>query len=229
MDQHNQLHLWPDKSLRPSHKVSSGHMGLLPQVQGPFSGSHLEYWHQCTTDIWVLTTVQTSYSLQFKHSPPPFQGVTAASVTDPQDTAVVSQEVAALLLKWAIHMVHPLQLEDGFYFMPKQDGGLRPNLDLRQQKVAEIGILKSINENEQFIENSFNKINNTWLDLDTEVETESASDFNFINVSAACDVSVPQHDSGTVRVEGPAKVIMDEKQEVSGDCVTEKVRGGGRH
>ncbi|MGH0117788.1 UNVERIFIED_CONTAM: hypothetical protein FKN15_039959 [Acipenser sinensis] len=99
----------------------------------PFSGSHLEYWCQCNTDVWVLTTVQTGYSLQFKHDPSPFQGVTAASVTDPQDTAVVSQEVAALLLKLAIHMVHPLQLEDGFYSMPKRDGGLRPILGLRQK------------------------------------------------------------------------------------------------
>ncbi|MGH0149849.1 UNVERIFIED_CONTAM: hypothetical protein FKN15_015938 [Acipenser sinensis] len=88
----------------------------------PFSGSHLEYWCPCNTDVWVLTTVQTGYSLQFKHDPSPFQGVTAASVTDPQDTTVVSQEVAALLLKWAIHMVNPLQLEDGFYSMPKRDG-----------------------------------------------------------------------------------------------------------
>ncbi|MGH0137172.1 UNVERIFIED_CONTAM: hypothetical protein FKN15_007229 [Acipenser sinensis] len=93
-------------------------------------GSHLEYWHQCTIDIWVFTTVQISYLLQIKHGPPPFQGVTAASV--PQDTIVVSLEVAALLQKWAIHIVDPLQLEHGFNSMPKRDGGLRPILDLRQ-------------------------------------------------------------------------------------------------
>ncbi|MGH0131419.1 UNVERIFIED_CONTAM: hypothetical protein FKN15_046472 [Acipenser sinensis] len=120
------------KSLRPSHNVSSGPRGLQPWVHGPFSGSHLENWGQCTTDIWVFTNVQTGYSLQFKHGPPPFRGVTTASVTDPQDTAVVSQEEAALLQKLAIYMVHPLQLEDRFYFMPKRDGGLRPILDLRQ-------------------------------------------------------------------------------------------------
>ncbi|MGH0114557.1 UNVERIFIED_CONTAM: hypothetical protein FKN15_020468 [Acipenser sinensis] len=96
-----------DKNLRPSHKVSSGPRGLLPQAQGPFSGRHLEYWRQCTTDIWVLTTVQTDYSLQFKHGTPPFRGVTAASVTDPQDAVVVSQEVAVLLQKRAIRIVHP--------------------------------------------------------------------------------------------------------------------------
>ncbi|MGH0140305.1 UNVERIFIED_CONTAM: hypothetical protein FKN15_030255 [Acipenser sinensis] len=45
-----------------------------------------------TTDIWVLTTVQTSYSLQFKHGPPPFRGMNVTSVTDPKDAVVVSQE-----------------------------------------------------------------------------------------------------------------------------------------
>lgn len=48
-----------------SHKPSSSPGTLLPQVQTPFSGNHLEYWHQYTIDIWVFTTVQTSYSLQF--------------------------------------------------------------------------------------------------------------------------------------------------------------------
>ncbi|MGH0139376.1 UNVERIFIED_CONTAM: hypothetical protein FKN15_031233 [Acipenser sinensis] len=58
-------------------------------------------------DIWVPTTIQTSYCLQLKHVPPPFRGVNTTSVTDPKDTAVVSQEVAALLQKLAIHVVHP--------------------------------------------------------------------------------------------------------------------------
>ncbi|MGH0163898.1 UNVERIFIED_CONTAM: hypothetical protein FKN15_046286 [Acipenser sinensis] len=34
-------------------------------------------------------------------------------------------EVAALLQKQAMHMVHPFKLEDRFYSMPKRDGGLR--------------------------------------------------------------------------------------------------------
>ncbi|MGH0137883.1 UNVERIFIED_CONTAM: hypothetical protein FKN15_033582 [Acipenser sinensis] len=87
-----------DKSLRPSHKVSSGPRSLLSQTQGPFSGIHLECWCQCTTDIWVPTTIETGYSLQFKHGPPPFQGVTPTSVKDQQGAAVVSQEVAAVQL-----------------------------------------------------------------------------------------------------------------------------------
>ncbi|MGH0159810.1 UNVERIFIED_CONTAM: hypothetical protein FKN15_044085 [Acipenser sinensis] len=45
----------------------------------------------------------------------PTEDVTTTSVTDPQDAAVVSQEAAALLQKWAIRMIDPLQLEEGFY------------------------------------------------------------------------------------------------------------------
>ncbi|MGH0150015.1 UNVERIFIED_CONTAM: hypothetical protein FKN15_026360 [Acipenser sinensis] len=74
------------------HKPSSSPRSLLPQAQDPFSGNYLEYWRPCTTDISVLTTVQTGYSLQFKHGPTPFRSVTPTSVTEPQDVAVVSQE-----------------------------------------------------------------------------------------------------------------------------------------
>ncbi|MGH0127624.1 UNVERIFIED_CONTAM: hypothetical protein FKN15_036604 [Acipenser sinensis] len=60
------------------------------------------------------TTVQTVYSLQLKHCPPPFRSVNVTSVTDLQDDAVVSQEVAALLQKWAL-CTDPFPLEEGFY------------------------------------------------------------------------------------------------------------------
>ncbi|MGH0141172.1 UNVERIFIED_CONTAM: hypothetical protein FKN15_062705 [Acipenser sinensis] len=50
---------------------------------------------------------ETDCSLQFKHGASPFRGVTTTSVTDPLDAAVVSQEVAALLQKWAIRMIDP--------------------------------------------------------------------------------------------------------------------------
>ena len=63
-------------------------------------------------------------------------------------------------------------------------------------------------------------MNNTWLVLDTEGDTENDCDFNFINAPAPCNVSVSQHKRGTVCVEGPEKVNMDERQEVSGDWVT---------
>ncbi|MGH0142930.1 UNVERIFIED_CONTAM: hypothetical protein FKN15_030505 [Acipenser sinensis] len=46
-----------------SRRRNSGPRSLLPQAQAPFSWSHLEYWRQCTTDIWVLTNVQTSCPL----------------------------------------------------------------------------------------------------------------------------------------------------------------------
>lgn len=56
---------------------------------------------------------------------------------DPQDAAVMSLEVAALLKKQAIRMMDPLQLEEMFYsryfLVSKWDGGLRPILSLRPQ------------------------------------------------------------------------------------------------
>ncbi|MGH0132055.1 UNVERIFIED_CONTAM: hypothetical protein FKN15_055671 [Acipenser sinensis] len=55
----------------------------------------------CCSDR-LLTTVQAPS--------PTLSGVTATSVTDPQDAAVVSQEVAALLQKQAIRMIEPFQL-----------------------------------------------------------------------------------------------------------------------
>ncbi|MGH0115273.1 UNVERIFIED_CONTAM: hypothetical protein FKN15_006701 [Acipenser sinensis] len=91
----------PRESRRKAHRKpplqsSSLSSNLLPQAQGPFSGSHLQYWLQCTTDTWVLNTVQTVYSLQFRHGPPPFRGVTTTLFMGP---IVLSQEVTALLQK----------------------------------------------------------------------------------------------------------------------------------
>ncbi|MGH0127013.1 UNVERIFIED_CONTAM: hypothetical protein FKN15_027873 [Acipenser sinensis] len=51
--------------------------------------------------------------------------VTVASVIDTKDAALMSQEVAALLQKQAIRMIHSLQLKDEFYSTPKRDGCLR--------------------------------------------------------------------------------------------------------
>ncbi|MGH0160057.1 UNVERIFIED_CONTAM: hypothetical protein FKN15_038484 [Acipenser sinensis] len=88
-----------------------------PPVSKPAANcpSSLKYWHNQLRLlpeeefksskrllIWVLTTVQIGYSLQFKLSPPPFRGVTLTSVTNPQDVVAVSQVVAALLQKLAI-------------------------------------------------------------------------------------------------------------------------------
>ncbi|MGH0170009.1 UNVERIFIED_CONTAM: hypothetical protein FKN15_057998 [Acipenser sinensis] len=44
------------EDLRLSHKPGNGPRAFLPQAQGSFSGNHLEYWHQCTMDICVLST-----------------------------------------------------------------------------------------------------------------------------------------------------------------------------
>ncbi|MGH0164071.1 UNVERIFIED_CONTAM: hypothetical protein FKN15_046416 [Acipenser sinensis] len=50
-----------------------------------------DYWNQCTTDSWVLNTVQAGYSLNFQHGPPPFQGETITIVTYPQAIAQASK------------------------------------------------------------------------------------------------------------------------------------------
>ncbi|MGH0115485.1 UNVERIFIED_CONTAM: hypothetical protein FKN15_024815 [Acipenser sinensis] len=67
---YNRLHCPVQRqNLKPSHKMSNGLRGLLPQAQGPFSGSYLDYWRRYTTDIWVLTTIQTGYSAVEAWSP----------------------------------------------------------------------------------------------------------------------------------------------------------------
>ncbi|MGH0137577.1 UNVERIFIED_CONTAM: hypothetical protein FKN15_008110 [Acipenser sinensis] len=76
--------------------------GLRPQ--NPFSAHQLHYWHACTSDTWVLTTVQNGYVLQFLLGTPPFREITNTFVTDPLQassqegavahTAVVTQHLA---------------------------------------------------------------------------------------------------------------------------------------
>ncbi|MGH0156962.1 UNVERIFIED_CONTAM: hypothetical protein FKN15_032680 [Acipenser sinensis] len=79
------------RSLRLSHKQSSSSSNLLPQAQGPCSGTHLEYWRQCTTDTWVLNIVQTGYSLQFRHGLPPFSGLFQLNKTHSSDVSEASR------------------------------------------------------------------------------------------------------------------------------------------
>ncbi|MGH0164888.1 UNVERIFIED_CONTAM: hypothetical protein FKN15_048117 [Acipenser sinensis] len=78
------LHLNREKRHHP--RQINNPRALLPQVQCPFHQAHLDYWRSCTTDTWVLTTIQTGYSIQFQHGPPPFWGVTTTTVMNPQDT-----------------------------------------------------------------------------------------------------------------------------------------------
>ncbi|MGH0134855.1 UNVERIFIED_CONTAM: hypothetical protein FKN15_027491 [Acipenser sinensis] len=63
--------------------------------QGPFLAQQLQYWRACTTDTWVLATVQNGYVLQFHLGPPPFRGITNTFVTDPLQALVLQKEVAA--------------------------------------------------------------------------------------------------------------------------------------
>lgn len=117
-------------------KTSSSPRALLPQVQGPFSQDHLDYWTQCTHDAWVLTTVHLGYSLQFSHGPPPFWGVVHTLVTDSRANKSLDLEIQTLPCKHAIRTVPSSDMIGGFYLkyflVPKRDGGLRPIPDLRQ-------------------------------------------------------------------------------------------------
>ncbi|MGH0147520.1 UNVERIFIED_CONTAM: hypothetical protein FKN15_017240 [Acipenser sinensis] len=108
MDRHSRLCLLPEVVFRTGPWlftaeaiISSRAAALGVCCHRPRSPSQGTIWRQCTTDIWVLTTIQTGYSLQFKHDPPPFQGVTPTSVTDLKNATVVPQEVAALLLSYS--------------------------------------------------------------------------------------------------------------------------------
>ncbi|MGH0137835.1 UNVERIFIED_CONTAM: hypothetical protein FKN15_038399 [Acipenser sinensis] len=59
----------------PHHNLSSPSRapeGWRPQT--PFRHNR-QYWHACTSDTWVLATVQNGYVLQFRLGPPPFRGI----------------------------------------------------------------------------------------------------------------------------------------------------------
>ncbi|MGH0129857.1 UNVERIFIED_CONTAM: hypothetical protein FKN15_040001 [Acipenser sinensis] len=83
--------------------------GWRPQT--PFSTQQLQYWCACTSDAWVLTTVQTGFALQFCSDPPPFRSVLSTFVSDPLQALVLQEEVAALLGKQAIRRVDPFSQE----------------------------------------------------------------------------------------------------------------------
>ncbi|MGH0114641.1 UNVERIFIED_CONTAM: hypothetical protein FKN15_031783 [Acipenser sinensis] len=99
MDRHSRLCLLPEVVFRTGPWlftaeaiISSRAAALGVCCHRPRSPSQGTIWRQCTTDIWVLTTIQTGYSLQFKHDPSPFQGVTPTSVMDLKNDTVVPQE-----------------------------------------------------------------------------------------------------------------------------------------
>ncbi|MGH0140269.1 UNVERIFIED_CONTAM: hypothetical protein FKN15_040736 [Acipenser sinensis] len=78
----------------PAHQ-RSGKQFPRPQTH-PFSQHQLQYWRNCTSDSWVPTTVQTSYTLQFRAGPP-FRGITVTSMSDPLQVLALRQEVDTLL------------------------------------------------------------------------------------------------------------------------------------
>ena len=82
----------------------------------------------------VLNIIKYGYRLQFGHRPQKFAGVIPTAVV-PEQARVMEQEVQTLLVKGAIEIVPLPEKESGFYsryfIVPKEDGGLRPILDLR--------------------------------------------------------------------------------------------------
>ncbi len=84
---------------------------------------------------WVMGIIKRGYSLQFARRPPRFSGVVSTSVHG-ENARVLRSEVMTLLEKGAIEMVPPALSESGFtavtFLIPRNDGGLRPILDLRR-------------------------------------------------------------------------------------------------
>ncbi|MGH0133856.1 UNVERIFIED_CONTAM: hypothetical protein FKN15_020071 [Acipenser sinensis] len=78
--------------------------GLRPQTH-PFTQHQLQYWHNCTSDSWMLAIVHSGYTLQFCKGPPPFRGIMVTSVKYPFQVLALRQEVDTLLLKQAISLV----------------------------------------------------------------------------------------------------------------------------
>ncbi|MGH0150225.1 UNVERIFIED_CONTAM: hypothetical protein FKN15_047416 [Acipenser sinensis] len=102
-------------SLRPSlSSPSKGPEGLRSQTH-PYTKHHLHYWHNCTSDSWVLTIRHTGYTLQFHSGLPPFRGITVTSVNDPLQLLALKQEVETLLQKQAICLVEHTSQKEGFY------------------------------------------------------------------------------------------------------------------
>ncbi|MGH0133677.1 UNVERIFIED_CONTAM: hypothetical protein FKN15_056439 [Acipenser sinensis] len=68
---------------------SRGPEGLQPQTH-PFAQHQLQYWRNCTSDIWVLATVHT---VEFHSGPLPFRGIMVTPMNNPlQNGLVVTKE-----------------------------------------------------------------------------------------------------------------------------------------
>ncbi|MGH0158080.1 UNVERIFIED_CONTAM: hypothetical protein FKN15_050568 [Acipenser sinensis] len=80
----------------PHHNLSSPSRapeGWRPQT--PFRHNR-QYWHACTSDTWVLATVQNGYVLQFRLGPPPFRGSQNMGTFSRLDDLVAAWEDPAL-------------------------------------------------------------------------------------------------------------------------------------
>ena len=92
-------------------------------------------WSALGADPWVVSTMTRGYRIQFLPRPQVTRTPTFTTVGDPQQRAVLQEELSTLLEKEAIREVPSGDHQAGFfscYFLaPKRDGGLRPILDLR--------------------------------------------------------------------------------------------------
>ena len=100
----------------------------------------LPSWERITQDPWVLEVIQ-GYKIELV-TPPVQQSLPPVAKLSLTQEAVLEQEVNKLLVKQAIHSIHPSNQEGGFissmFVVPKKDGGSRPvvNLKLLNQYLA---------------------------------------------------------------------------------------------
>ena len=93
----------------------------------------LPSWERITQDPWVLEVIQ-GYKIELV-TPPVQQSLPPVAKLSLTQEAVLEQEVNKLLVKQAIHPIHPSNQEVGFissmFVVPKKDGGSRPVVNLK--------------------------------------------------------------------------------------------------
>lgn len=95
-------------------------------------------WLALGADPWVVSTMTQGYCPQFLCRPPATRSATFTTVSNPQQAKVLRAELSVLLEKGAIREVecgnHQAEFYSHSFLVTKQDGGLRPILDLRELK-----------------------------------------------------------------------------------------------
>ena len=126
-----QCPIWDKLLLAPPPSLEgtiSCHKPDLP-VGGRLT-SFLPFWHQLTSDPWVLSVIEKGYVFPLKSQP----RVTGKRVTR-SSVSELCEEVEGLYTKCAVEPVPQDQLGLGFYstyfVVPKKDGGHRPILNLK--------------------------------------------------------------------------------------------------